>query len=67
MTLASRGLKPITELAAEKPHGTRLRYIAGRHCFQCRRANSDYERQRKAARLAGDWNGLVPAERARLT
>jgi hypothetical protein len=63
--LAARGLKPITELAAEKPHGTRLRYIAGCKCFHCRRANSDYERSRKAARLAGDWNGIVPADKAR--
>lgn len=65
MSLAARGLKPITELAAEKPHGTRLRYIAGCKCFYCRRANSDYERQRRAARLTGDWNGIVPADKAR--
>jgi hypothetical protein len=64
-SLASRGLRPAAELAADKPHGTRLRYVAGCKCFQCRRANSDYERERKAARAAGDWNGLVPAERAR--
>ncbi|HMU15854.1 MAG TPA: hypothetical protein PKC95_00285 [Thauera aminoaromatica] len=64
-TLASRGLRPAAELAADKPHGTRLRYIAGCKCFQCRRANSDYERSRKAARLAGDWNGFVSADRAR--
>lgn len=64
-TLASRGLRPVSELAAERPHGDRLRYIAGCRCFQCRRANSDYERQRKAARLAGDWNGFVPADRSR--
>lgn len=62
---ALHGLKPMSELAADKPHGDRLRYIAGCRCFQCRRANSDYERQRKAARLAGDWNGIVPADRAR--
>lgn len=63
--LADRGLRPAAELAADKPHGTRLRYIGGCKCFQCRRANSDYERDRKAARLAGDWNGFVPADRAR--
>ena len=63
--LAARGLKPVAELAADRPHGTRLRYIAGCKCFRCRRANSDYERERKAARLAGDWNGFVPADRAR--
>lgn len=62
--LADRGLRPVAELAADKPHGTRLRYIAGCKCFHCRRSNSDYERQRKAARAAGDWNGIVPAGRA---
>lgn len=64
-TLTSRGLRPAAELAADKPHGSRLRYIAGCKCFHCRRANSDYERTRKAARLAGDWNGFVPADKAR--
>lgn len=59
------GLRPVTELAANRPHGDRLRYLAGCRCFQCRRANSDYERARKAARLAGDWNGCVCASRAR--
>lgn len=63
--LAERGLRPPAELAADKPHGTRLRYVGGCRCFRCRRANSDYERERKAARAAGDWNGLVSAERAR--
>lgn len=65
MTLADRGLRPVTELAADRPHGTRLRYLAGCKCFHCRRANSDYERERQAARQAGDWNGLVDATEAR--
>jgi len=59
------GLRPVAELAATRAHGDRLRYMAGCKCFACRRANSDYERARKAARLAGDWNGVVPANRAR--
>jgi hypothetical protein len=63
--LIRRGLRPIAELAAGRSHGDRLRYLAGCKCFHCRRANSDYERQRQAARLAGDWNGIVPADRAR--
>ena len=63
--LVRRGLRPINELASSRPHGDRLRYMAGCKCFKCRRANSDYERQRKAARLAGDWNGIVDAARAR--
>jgi len=63
--LVRRGLRPVSELAAARPHGDRLRYMAGCKCFKCRRSNSDYERQRQAARLAGDWNGIVPADRAR--
>lgn len=63
--LVRRGLRPIGELAATRPHGDRLRYMAGCKCFKCRRSNSDYERMRQAARLAGDWNGIVPADAAR--
>ena len=60
-----RGLRSAEDLAAERPHGTRLRYLGGCKCFKCRRANSDYERARTAARAAGDWNGLVDAIAAR--
>jgi hypothetical protein len=63
--LASRGLRPVAELGAERPHGTRLRYLAGCKCFECRRSNSDYERERAKARAAGDWNGFVSADKAR--
>jgi hypothetical protein len=62
---AARGLRPVAELGAARPHGNRLRYMAGCKCFKCRRSNSDYERIRQAARLAGDWNGIVPAAAAR--
>ena len=65
VALSARGLRPVAELAADRPHGTRLRYLAGCKCFHCRRANSDYERERQAAREAGDWNGIVDADRAR--
>lgn len=64
-TMSSRGLKPVAALAANRDHGDRLRYMAGCRCFACRRANSAYEAERKLARAAGDWNGLVPAEKAR--
>jgi len=63
--LTGRGLRPVAELAADRPHGHRLRYLAGCKCFHCRRANSDYERGRAAARAAGDWNGIVDAASAR--
>ncbi|KKK49083.1 hypothetical protein LCGC14_3138630 [marine sediment metagenome] len=63
--ISERGLKSAYELGCKKEHGTRLRYMAGCHCFYCRRANSDYERERIRARANGDWNGLVPAKKAR--
>lgn len=63
--LIARGLRPISELAAGRPHGGRLRYLSGCKCFACRRSNSDYERLRASARAAGDWNGIIDASRAR--
>ena len=59
------GLKPIAVLAGDKPHGERLRYMAGCRCADCRAANSAYERSRQAARRAGAWNGYVSADSAR--
>lgn len=63
--MAARGLRPITELAVGREHGDRLRYMAGCRCAECRRANSAYECARARARKAGDWNGIVPAAKAR--
>lgn len=63
--LQSRGLRPAEELAADRPCGDRLRYVGGCRCDACRAANTAYERERAKARAAGDWNGLVPADRAR--
>lgn len=59
------GLRPVAELAATRQHGDRLRYMAGCRCAECRRANTAYETARAMARKAGDWNGIVPAQRAR--
>ena len=58
-------LRSAAELAADKPHGVRMRYMAGCRCEACRRANTAYETQRAKARKAGDWNGIVPADEAR--
>lgn len=63
--LAARGLKPVSELAAARPHGDRLRYMAGCRCDECRKANSRYESERQKARRNGDWNGVVGTEKAR--
>jgi len=53
-------------LAERHPHGTRVRYIAGGcKCMLCRAANSRYECDRAKARASGDWNGIIPAVRAR--
>lgn len=64
-TLHARGLRPLADLAAVRPHGDRLRYLAGCRCLPCRAANAQYERQRQQARREGEWNGIVPARAAR--
>lgn len=60
-----RSLPDAASLAANKPHGTRLKYKAGCRCLPCRAANASYEASRARARASGDWNGLVPANKAR--
>ena len=57
------GLRTHAELS--RGCGTRLQYMADCKCFKCRSANSAYERERLAARKAGDWNGIVDAKKAR--
>jgi len=57
-------LPSASDLGAGKSHGTRIRYMSGCKCLQCRAANSSYECERAAARKAGQWNGLVPARKA---
>jgi hypothetical protein len=63
--IEQRGLTAAAQRMSDRPHGTRLRYLAGCKCFHCRRANSDYERERQKARERGDWNGIVDAAGAR--
>jgi hypothetical protein len=58
-----RGLDP--RRYRDRPHGTRLRYLAGCRCMLCRAANSRYECERAAARRRGRGNGIVDASRAR--
>lgn len=45
--------------------GTRIKYMAGCRCEACTAANTSYESKRKWDRIKGNWNGLVPAEKAR--
>lgn len=58
-------MRSAAELGATKPHGVRIRYMAGCRCQACRKANSSYESERQKARRAGDWNGIVSAAEAR--
>lgn len=60
-----KDLKPAAEIARNKPHGTRVKYIGGCKCMLCRAANSNYQTQREAAKRLGDWNGIVDAKRAK--
>ena len=63
--LTARGLRPVSELGATRPHGQRLRYMAGCRCTECRAANTAYECHRIAERKAGRGNGIVSAAAAR--
>lgn len=59
-------MRPATLPSAERyAHGTRARYVAKCRCDDCRRANREYQATRAAAQKGGDWNGLVPADKAR--
>lgn len=64
--LGARGLKSAAALSEARPHGTRLKYVGGCRCTECRAANTQYERDRAKARKEGDWNGIVDATPARL-
>lgn len=51
---------------AEKlQHGTHARYVTGCRCADCRAGHCAYNKARYYAIKAGDWNGLVSAEKAR--
>lgn len=58
-------LRPAAELAAGKPHGTRIKYTGGCRCIHCRKANREYERIRSRERASGNHNGIIDAAPAR--
>lgn len=60
------GLRPVAELARNRVHGDRLRYLAGCRCDACREANASYEHARYSARKSGQGDALVDASRARV-
>jgi DNA-binding CsgD family transcriptional regulator len=55
------GLKSAEQLAANKPHGTRIKYMGGCRCLPCRAANSSYSVMCDARKRRGESNGLVDA------
>lgn len=67
---ATIGMRPPTLataeiLAANKPHGTRIRYMGGCRCLPCRASNSRYECARAVQRRLGLGSHLVPARASR--
>lgn len=58
-------LRSAAELAVDKPHGTRMKYLGGCGCMLCRAANSRYSVWREAERREGRCAGLVSAKSAR--
>lgn len=59
-------MRPATLPAIQRwPHGVRSRYVSGCRCDECRRANTEYQKARDRAKRRGEWNGLVPATKAR--
>lgn len=52
---------PSVEAFASRPHGSRVRYVAGCRCVPCRAANSRYQSSRLLAIARGDGNRIVDA------
>src|SRR5687767_14869936 len=59
------GIRPPAELAEGKPHGTRVVYMAGCRCGDCRKANAKYQSDRYRDKCHGGWNGIIPSDEAR--
>lgn len=55
----NNGLRPAAELAQDKPHGTRIKYLGGCRCMPCRASASRYESEWAAKRKLGLGNELV--------
>lgn len=54
-------MRPAAELATDKPHGVRIKYLGGCRCIPCKAAASRYECGLAAKRRQGLGNGLVDA------
>jgi hypothetical protein len=53
------------QLASNKPHGHKMRYMAGCRCSKCRAGNALYEAKMQKDRELYGPNDLVPVDRAR--
>ena len=53
------------QLGMRKPHGHKMRYMAGCRCAPCKRANSRYEKKMARDRKLYGPNNLVPVDRVR--
>lgn len=53
------------QLGRNKPHGHKMRYMAGCRCQRCRRGNALYERKLAEDRRRYGPNDLVPVDRVR--
>lgn len=66
MITASARFAQIRRASAQRPHGTRARYVGARcRCLKCRAANSRYNSECDRAQRDGEYNGLVDASKAR--
>src|SRR5579863_5857798 len=58
-------LPSATQLGSTKPHGHKMRYMAGCRCWRCRRSNAAYERKLEENRRRYGPNDLVPTDQVR--
>lgn len=58
-------LPPVDKLARGKPHGHKMRYLAGCRCVHCRYGNAAYERKLEEDRKRLGPNDLVTTGRVR--
>lgn len=65
MTTRPADLPSVQELAKGKPHGHKMRYVAGCRCRRCKRGNREYENKIRENRRVYGPNDLVAVDRVR--
>ncbi len=58
-------LPSVQQLSGNKPHGHKMRYMAGCRCWRCRAANAAYEQRLNENRRLYGPNDLVSTDRVR--